>query len=261
MKSSSGKTFLFFAGLLSGALVGGLITYALIGGEEPASPISQAYQLEPQIDEKVTTTSSSLVSETSYQNGQDDEKEGSSDIEDTKVEDELTDDLEKSDSTILADLPSDSVEIVEYEVNPVDTLDLLVKMTEDSIAPDAIVVREDELIWTQAHNIIYVGDTINDDPSRIDSLIAETSGVRIDDEVEKLDLEFWQSPINYQGYKLGKKKLLLYGINRPDSVWLYGWDEKLYLKTVGQVYELDYTDDFKSFNKVLDQRVLNALNQ
>jgi hypothetical protein len=44
------------------------------------------------------------------------------------------------------------------------------------------------------------------------------------------NIEFWTSPLHYKGYKMGKYKLVLYGINATDDIKIYRLDDVVYLK-------------------------------
>jgi Skp family chaperone for outer membrane proteins len=61
-------------------------------------------------------------------------------------------------------------------------------------------------------------------------------------------VEYWVSPVNYKGYKLQDKKLILFGIDEPDAVKLYSKGEKLWMNYGGNFYPLQQTENYESFN-------------
>jgi hypothetical protein len=72
-------------------------------------------------------------------------------------------------------------------------------------------------------------------------------------------VEFWQSPLNYKGYQLGKNKLILYGLNESEKLHLFSWNGGLFLKVQEQFVRLDRKGEFKSFEKITDPALLAPL--
>ena len=62
-----------------------------------------------------------------------------------------------------------------------------------------------------------------------------------------LQVEFWQSPVNYKGFKLLNNKLVLFGIDRPEAVKLYSLNNQLYMQYGQLVSKLNPTYDYQSF--------------
>lgn len=125
---------------------------------------------------------------------------------------------------------------------------------------DDIVVRKDELLFTktlEVFNLSPVASNVN--PK--DSLLQKVSGVNDDRMNAKqfLNMEFWHSPLNYKGYKMSKYKLVLYGITSSDGIKLYKLEDVIYLKNSGMVYRLDYASDFKSYERITDEAIINKL--
>lgn len=67
-----------------------------------------------------------------------------------------------------------------------------------------------------------------------------------------LHVEFWESPVNFKGYKMNGNNVILYGISpddslrferRQDGVWMYHFNENA-------VYLLVPTTDDKPFNRI-----------
>lgn len=73
-------------------------------------------------------------------------------------------------------------------------------------------------------------------------------------------IEYWQSPLNYRGYKTQKNKIILYGLNKDESLKLLRFKDKLYLKFQNQYSAIENFSDYHSFEKVFDQQILAQLN-
>ncbi len=72
-------------------------------------------------------------------------------------------------------------------------------------------------------------------------------------------LEFWDSPLNSKGYKMGKNKLVLYGISLHNYTSLKYHDTTLYLQYLNQYYPLKFTSEFKSLQPVSDLALIEQL--
>lgn len=138
------------------------------------------------------------------------------------------------------------------------------KIAKDSLTlvnpnSDEVVVRKDELLSTKTL------DVINLDPvakmNGKDSLLQKVSGIKDDRSSSKqyLNIEFWSSPLNYKGYKMSKYKLILYGVSSPDGLKIYRLEDVTYLKSSYFVYRLDATGEFKPYERITDESILNRL--
>lgn len=137
----------------------------------------------------------------------------------------------------------------------------------DSLAPigkiaddNEIVVRKDEMTAAQTIEVINLSLTANAGKNSRDSLLQQVSGIR-EDVKTSMRVEFWRSPLNYRGYKMTRGKIVLYGISSADPVSVFKLDDDIYLKHLGLVYRLVFTNDFKQFEKVSDPAVLSRLNK
>ena len=135
--------------------------------------------------------------------------------------------------------------------------DSLVANTDET---DDIVVKKDELVADKIVDIINLNPVASRNLAK-DSLMQKVSGVIDDKNASKqlINIEYWQSPLNYKGYKMSKYKLVLYGIASEDEIKVFKLDDNYYLKSSGTVYKLDYTGDFHSFDRVSDEVILNIL--
>ena len=139
----------------------------------------------------------------------------------------------KLDSLVSDSLLTDSIITSDSINTPIDFTD--------------IVVVQDELLFSK--QMIPSGNAkvfLCDNSSELDSLLVDNitsiSG-------DGLSVEFWKSPVNFKGYKLNKKKLILFGIMEFDSVSLEFQKEKsLILHYRNQDFELKCTQEFLPLN-------------
>lgn len=123
-----------------------------------------------------------------------------------------------------------------------------------------IVVRKDELLSTKTIEVINL-DPLESNVNHSDSLLQKVSGIRDDRNSAKqyFNVELWQSPLNYKGYKMSKYKIVVYGISSADAVKVYKIDEEFYLKNASLVYKLEQSNDFKPYQFVSDQSIISKL--
>ncbi|MCW3083909.1 MAG: hypothetical protein JWP12_1275 [Bacteroidetes bacterium] len=134
----------------------------------------------------------------------------------------------------------------------------------DSLLPlmaggDDFVVRKDELLSTKTIEVFNLNPTVKSTAK--DSLLQKVSGIKDDKTTDKqfFNVEFWESPLHYKGYKLSKYKMVLYGYASADNLKLYRLDDVIYLKTGTFVYRLDYVSDFKPYERITDEQIISKL--
>ncbi len=122
-----------------------------------------------------------------------------------------------------------------------------------------LIVRKDELLSTKTVDVINLNPVTK--LTAKDSLLQKVSGIKEDKSYYKqfLNIEFWCSPLNYKGYKMSKYKLVVYGIASAEGIKLYNLDEVIYLKSASFVYRLDSSGDFKPYERITDEAVINKL--
>ena len=120
------------------------------------------------------------------------------------------------------------------------------------------IVRKDEL--PDSKNLQVVNLQNEEAPSPSDSLLEKVSGIKKSkNSFSSLKVEFWQSPINYKGYKVTKNKIILFGINSEENIKLFHLDDGVFMKHNQNYYKLYFTDDFKQFEKVIDVSIMVKL--
>ena len=121
------------------------------------------------------------------------------------------------------------------------------------------VVRKDELLDSKNFEVTNLQQ--NEPPNSSDSLLEKVSGIKDTKKntIATFKVEFWQSPINYKGYKMTKNKIVLFGINPEENLKLFHMDDEIFMKHNQSYYKLYFTDDYKQFEKVTDTSVIAKL--
>lgn len=124
---------------------------------------------------------------------------------------------------------------------------------------DDVVVRKDEFLLTKTVEVLNLDPVAKMNGK--DSLLQKVSGIKDDRSSSKqfLNIEFWSSPLNYKGYKMSKYKLVLYGIASAEGIKLYKLDDVTYLKSASFIYRLDAIGDFKPYERITDESIINKL--
>lgn len=137
-------------------------------------------------------------------------------------------------------------------------------LTKDSLSindpTEDIVVKKDELLSTKTIEVINL-NPLSSTTNHSDSLLQKVSGIRDDRNSAKqfFNVELWQSPLNYKGYKMSKYKIVVYGISSADAIKMYKIDEDIYIKNASVVYKLEQSNDFKPYQFITDPSILNKL--
>lgn len=110
--------------------------------------------------------------------------------------------------------------------------------------PGEEVVLRDELLLTK--RIKATGALAPDAEQRgSDSLLhILTSAKPTGGKPTEYQIEFWQNPVNYKGYKMGKERIIIFGLPPDQSYKLYYMDGLLYLQNKSHTYPLRETSDF-----------------
>jgi hypothetical protein len=130
-----------------------------------------------------------------------------------------------------------------------------------SVETEDIVIHKDQLVNTENIEVINTNPVASNTGNTKDSLAAKMAGVR-DEHVagrQFCSVEFWVSPLNYKGYKMNRNKIILYGFADPENTRLFKLDEEIYLHSSSGVYRLDYTSDFRPYERVTNEAILAKL--
>jgi hypothetical protein len=132
----------------------------------------------------------------------------------------------------------------------------------DSIGQEAkedenIVIKRDEFLLAipiEVANLDY--RPINKSQQKADSLLTQNSGIKdlskesSKESKFKYEIEYWQSPINYRGYRLGVNKFVFFGMDPDEPLSAYYWKGNFYLKWRENFYLLEEKESFEPFEKV-----------
>jgi len=139
------------------------------------------------------------------------------------------------------------------------------KITEESsddpeVEDSNVVVMTNQLISVLSVPVKNKDTTaVNKKIEQTDSALATMSDVGETKEPSQYRIEFWKSPLNYKGYKMSRGKIILYGITPVTSVNLTMENGAYYLLVNQTAYGVDYTDDYKPFDKITDKITLKKL--
>ena len=100
---------------------------------------------------------------------------------------------------------------------------------------------------------------INKKNQETDSTLESMSDITDNKESVYFRVEFWKSPLNYKGYKMSKGKIVLYGLTPVPTSTLLLMDGNYYFSVGMNVFRVEYTDDYKPFEKVTDKGILKKI--
>lgn len=134
----------------------------------------------------------------------------------------------------------------------------------DTIPEEQIVIRKDELLETRTVEVIELTPDQNI-RTKADSLLEKASGIKSDKRTAGSTImyvvEFWRSPVNYRGYKMGKNKLVLYGLDNINPIQLYKYNGGIFLKHEQSVFKIDVYNDYRAFERIADPSILSVFNE
>lgn len=126
----------------------------------------------------------------------------------------------------------------------------------NNLTNEPFILRKDELLEIK----IYEITNLQQKDSNSDSLIEKISGIKNQKNMmTSFKVEFWQSPINYKGYKMSKNKVVLFGINPYDEIKFFYYEEGIIMKQNQNYFRLYFTDEYKQFEKIADLAVINKM--
>ncbi|MFN4234667.1 MAG: hypothetical protein ACK4IK_07665 [Bacteroidia bacterium] len=232
------KILLISFGLLLGIIIGGLIVFFAVGGSVKNIYV---FNQSPKVNKEnlINSKKEELSSTKKEKNNKsqviikylkkDDENQGVDD----KVKKEIEDDSSMINQTIF--------------LNESETQE-----------EEEIIVKKDELVHSEMLMIIHL-DTIKSNVG--DSLARLAANIKEPAINQFYQVEYWKSPLNYKGYKFGKNKLVVYGIEYIDKPSIFRIRENYYFKANTKVYALERTPEFKPLEIVNNPDVLNMIEK
>lgn len=152
----------------------------------------------------------------------------------------------QTDTIVVRPEPEIQIQRIVEKVNVPsnDTVMLLTNINQNVDSGEYVVLR-DKLLASKKVNIVQKSK--NQSGSSSDALIDR---INTDDFFsESIFVEFWESPIDYQGYRLNKTKLIIFGINPNETFELINQNEGfLVMNAGGQSIILYPTEKYRNFN-------------
>lgn len=152
---------------------------------------------------------------------------------------------------IKGDTSSDYYKNIEESSTVYDSLITQNNSTEVSI-------NRDRMLESLKVKVNYIG-SVHISPE--DSLLNKMNSIKTGTRPVSIEVEIWQSPIQYKGYKMGKNKLVVYGIDPSQDILLFDLNDYVLLQSGQQYYRLEKTSEFKNLRKFNDQTVIARLKQ
>lgn len=150
------------------------------------------------------------------------------------------------DTVYIKQKPEVQIErVVEHvDVMNYDTVMLLTNINQNIDSGEYVVLR-DRLLHSQHVKIIKtLGNTTESASEQLLERITSD-----DFYSDRIQVEFWESPIEYQGYRLNKTKLILFGVNPHESFMLHEKEKGILTLQTGYFTTLLFpTEKYRSFN-------------
>lgn len=109
-------------------------------------------------------------------------------------------------------------------------------------SPTPFRLAQDRMLHTKTIKIENAARNPSAAEKRLDTLLGRTPQSA---NGQIYFLEFWESPLNYVGYKMGKNKIIIYGLRSFDMVSLVSYQGKIFLRYQNEFYPLSITNTYK----------------
>ena len=126
-------------------------------------------------------------------------------------------------------------------------------LKQDTIINDDISINSDKKLSSLVLNIIYLDEQKT---SKSDSLINEMINAQ-PTKNKTIILEFWESPLNYSGYKMSKTKIIAFGLNPQFDYKLYVKNKQYFLNFEHIYYQLQETTTYLKYISVDKSTIFN----
>jgi hypothetical protein len=148
---------------------------------------------------------------------------------------------------------SDSLTEIEDSLMDAEIADSLSGInTKDTLSEDQnIVIRRERLIKSMQIPITFLTEEVQKD-----TIIKDLLGIH-ENKVTRMRVEFWESPLNFTGYKMSKNKLLLYGLSDQFTYQIYKKNKIYYIGYEDILYQLKETQEFLPFKEVAQETILD----
>lgn len=136
----------------------------------------------------------------------------------------------------------DSVMVVGEENNQMSTPGSSTSIFPSVSPTTPFRLAQDRLLHTKTIRIESTSAKATSAERRLDTLIGRPGQPR---NGQIYFIEFWESPLNYVGYKMGKNKVILYGLRSYEMVSLAQYQGKIYLRYHNEYFPLEITNTYK----------------
>ncbi len=126
---------------------------------------------------------------------------------------------------------------------------------------DEIVIKQNRLKQVKTY-YLPAGDSGNTQSKalkQLDSLLGKRPRNNTDQNL--FYVEFWESPLNYKGYRMGRNKMIVYGIEQVDFASLHIYQDEYFLRYLNDFYPLSYTSEFKPLIPISDTELIEQFQQ
>ncbi|MFW5792754.1 MAG: hypothetical protein ACOCWC_00620 [Bacteroidota bacterium] len=108
--------------------------------------------------------------------------------------------------------------------------------------------------------VLNIDETVNQSNTtkELDSILGNVKSRRQNIE-NRFILEFWESPIDFQAYKMSKNKIILYGIDFNNNTSFEVYNNNIYLKYFDDYYALHETNVLEQLTPVSDFLLINQI--
>jgi len=154
----------------------------------------------------------------------------------------------------FADIELDSVNFISDSLNYLlndDTSELALNDSINYIHEDDLSISREKMIKTVKLPITYLDEELTKDTSLQVSLGIEEV------QIKSIYIEFWESPLNFEGYKLSKKKIIVYGLSPLFDYKMYKKKGYYYFAYHDVYFKMKETQDFLPFAEVSKSEVFN----
>ena len=184
------------------------------------------------------------------------------------------------------DAMEDSETLEENDISEMELENGVVPKKSTANAPSTsadldVVVKSDQLLTSQSFVVTTISPIFKKENKDVVQNDAAESSTR-DDKINKskedadapeaeedkvayknrsISVEYWNSVVNYTGYKYTGQKVQLYGIDQKAALKFKELDNRLYLQIKGTQYFLEQNNKYNRLVEVINPTLLKVLNE
>jgi len=137
-------------------------------------------------------------------------------------------------------------------------IETITENSDSSTVHENIKLITDKLISTKAIVFDFERASTSDATRDLDSLLGNVPERRkVPDNL--FYIEYYESPINYQGYKMSKNRIMLYGISSINAAKFIVLKNEIYLKYLDDYYLLKETSEYMPLRPITEAYIINQL--